>query len=185
MSLFVYCNSCILCVYVYIYMCMCMCMCMYIHIYLICIYLYFYVLLLVLSVCTKGLRVTQFQLSVCMYCTCGRIDNKADFDFDFFFTLSLHVKNSSGPGCNKPLKLRKYKLSLRPLLTVSLKLSVAIGCRNSLHQHIQMIFYFFLNSSEDDKAGCPNNNNNNNNKIVLLWHQTHDCPMKILIVNVR
>uniref|UniRef100_A0A9J8CXB0 Reverse transcriptase domain-containing protein n=1 Tax=Cyprinus carpio carpio TaxID=630221 RepID=A0A9J8CXB0_CYPCA len=39
----------------------------------------FNVLLLVLSVCTKGLRVTQFQFSVCMYCTCGRIDNKADF----------------------------------------------------------------------------------------------------------
>ncbi len=48
---------------------------------MICIYLYFYVLLLVLSVCTKGLRVTQFQFSVCMYGTCGRIDNKADFDF--------------------------------------------------------------------------------------------------------
>ncbi len=26
----------------------------------------------------QGLRVTQFQFSVCMYCTCGRIDNKAD-----------------------------------------------------------------------------------------------------------
>ncbi len=26
----------------------------------------------------------QFQFSVCMYGTCGRIDNKADFDFDFF-----------------------------------------------------------------------------------------------------
>ncbi len=25
----------------------------------------------------------QFQFSVCMYGTCGRIDNKADFDFDF------------------------------------------------------------------------------------------------------
>ncbi len=25
-------------------------------------------------------RVTQFQFSVCMYGTCGRIDNKADFD---------------------------------------------------------------------------------------------------------
>ncbi len=33
-----------------------------------------------LSVCTKGLRVTQFQFSVCMYGTCGRTDNKADFD---------------------------------------------------------------------------------------------------------
>ncbi len=73
MSLFVYC-MCVcmyVCVYIYIY----------IYIYLICIYLYFYVLLLVLSVCTKGLRVTQFQFSVCMYGTCGRIDNKADFDF--------------------------------------------------------------------------------------------------------
>ncbi len=29
------------------------------------------------------MRVTQFQFSVCMYGTCGRIDNKADFDFDF------------------------------------------------------------------------------------------------------
>ncbi len=28
-------------------------------------------------------RVTQFQFSVCMYGTCGRTDNKADFDFDF------------------------------------------------------------------------------------------------------
>ncbi len=24
----------------------------------------------------------QFQFSVCMYGTCGRIDNKADFDFE-------------------------------------------------------------------------------------------------------
>ncbi len=40
----------------------------------------FLCLLLVLTVCTKGLRVTQFQFSVCMCCTCGRIDNKADFD---------------------------------------------------------------------------------------------------------
>ncbi len=30
----------------------------------------------------------QFQLSVCMYGTCGRIDNKADFDFfDFDYFL--------------------------------------------------------------------------------------------------
>ncbi len=35
-------------------------------------------LLSVFIVCTKGLRVTQFQFSVCVYCTCGRIDNKAD-----------------------------------------------------------------------------------------------------------
>ncbi len=25
----------------------------------------------------------QFQFSVCMYSTYGRIDNKAEFDFDF------------------------------------------------------------------------------------------------------
>ncbi len=30
----------------------------------------------------------QFQFSVCMYGTCGRIDNKADFDFDFDFSLT-------------------------------------------------------------------------------------------------
>ncbi len=50
-----------------------------------------------LSVCTKGLRVTQFQFSVCMYGTCGRIDNKADFDFfDFeikFATVNLDYSN--------------------------------------------------------------------------------------------
>ncbi len=31
----------------------------------------------------------QFQFSVCMYGTCGRIDNKADFDFDFDLALAL------------------------------------------------------------------------------------------------
>ncbi len=70
------------CVYVYVYVYAYI----YVYIYLICTYLYIYVLLLVLSVCTKGLRVTQFQFSVCMYGTCGRIDNKEDFDF---LTLTL------------------------------------------------------------------------------------------------
>ncbi len=53
--------------------------CMYI--WLNCIYLYLnvYCQCLMLTVCTKGLRVTQFQFSVCMYCTCGRIDNKYMF----------------------------------------------------------------------------------------------------------
>ncbi len=83
MSLFVYCNSCILCVYVCLYIYMYMCMYVYVYIYKYIFDLYLYVLLLVLSVCTKGLRVTQFQFSVCMYGTCGRIDNKADFDFVF------------------------------------------------------------------------------------------------------
>ncbi len=48
------------------------------YIWLNCIYLYLnvYCQCLMLTVCTKGLRVTQFQFSVCMYCTCGRIDNK-------------------------------------------------------------------------------------------------------------
>ncbi len=32
----------------------------------------------------------QFQFSVCMYGTCGRIDNKADFDFDFDFWCNLY-----------------------------------------------------------------------------------------------
>ncbi len=31
----------------------------------------------------------QFQFSVCMYGTCGRIDNKADFDFFFYYLLNL------------------------------------------------------------------------------------------------
>ncbi len=48
------------------------------------LYLYIYCQCLMLTVCTKGLRVTQFKFSVCMCCTCGRIDNKADFDFDWY-----------------------------------------------------------------------------------------------------
>ncbi len=59
----------------HLYICI---VCMYI--WLNCIYLYLnvYCQCLMLTVCTKGQRVTQFQFSVCMYCTCGRIDNKAD-----------------------------------------------------------------------------------------------------------
>ncbi len=59
----------------HLYICI---VCMYI--WLNCIYLYLnvYCQCLMLTVCTKGLRVTQFQFSVCMYCTCGRIDNKTD-----------------------------------------------------------------------------------------------------------
>ncbi len=47
---------------------------------MICTYLYVCVLLLVFSVICmhQGARVTQFQFSVCVYGTCGRIDNKAD-----------------------------------------------------------------------------------------------------------
>ncbi len=59
---------------------------MYIYIYiLICTYLHFCVLLFVLCYlyAPGSKRVTQFQFSVCMYGTCGRIDNKADFDFDY------------------------------------------------------------------------------------------------------
>ncbi len=33
----------------------------------------------------------QFQFSVCMYGTCGRIDNKADFDFDLTNVLSIYM----------------------------------------------------------------------------------------------
>ncbi len=44
-------------------------------------YYYFFYFVLFLFFSSK--RVTQFQFSVCMYGTCGRIDNKADFDFDY------------------------------------------------------------------------------------------------------
>ncbi len=75
----------------YLYICI---LVFWIHLYsvciVICIYLYVYVLLSVLSViCTKGLRATQFQFSVCMCCTCGRIDNKADFMFVCMFLSPL------------------------------------------------------------------------------------------------
>ncbi len=61
----------------HLYICI---VCMYI--WLNCIYLYLnvYCQCLMLTVCTKGLRVTQFKFSVCMNCTCGRIDNKARLD---------------------------------------------------------------------------------------------------------
>ncbi len=51
------------------------------------LFVYLCVLLLVFSVICmhQGVRVMQFQFSVCMYGTCGRIDNKADFDFFFYF----------------------------------------------------------------------------------------------------
>ncbi len=66
----------LICIFVIVAFCVCI---------LICTYLYFCVLLFVFSVICmhQGVRVTQFQFSVCMYGTCGRIDNKADFDFDF------------------------------------------------------------------------------------------------------
>ncbi len=59
----------------HLYICI---VCMYICLNCIYLYLNVYCQCLMLTVCTKGLRVTQFQFSVCMYCTCGRIDNKAD-----------------------------------------------------------------------------------------------------------
>ncbi len=62
----------------HLYICI---VCMYICLNCIYLYLYIYCQCLMLTVCTKGLRVTQFQFSVCVCCTCGRIDIKADFDF--------------------------------------------------------------------------------------------------------
>ncbi len=58
-----------------------------------CIYLYLnvYCQCFMLTVCTKGLRVTQFQFSVCMYCTCGRIDNKADLTWLDLWGLSSKI----------------------------------------------------------------------------------------------
>ncbi len=69
----------------HLYICI---VCMYI--WLNCIYLYLnvYCQCLMLTVCTKGLRVTQFQFSVCMYCTCGRIYNKAKLDL--IYAMFLH-----------------------------------------------------------------------------------------------
>ncbi len=61
----------------HLYICI---VCMYIWLNRIYLYLNVYCQCLMLTVCTKGLRVTQFQFSVCMYCTCGRIDNKARLD---------------------------------------------------------------------------------------------------------
>ncbi len=63
-----------------------------------------------LSVCTRGLKVTQFQFSVCMYGTCGRIDNKADFDLTLTF-----VSNSD------PCQI------ITPLVLVGLGLGVGRG----------------------------------------------------------
>ncbi len=76
---------CALCHFIYLFFIFLQCphlyiciVCMYICLYCIYLYLNVYCQCLMLTVCTKGLRVTQFQFSVCMYCTCGRIDNKAD-----------------------------------------------------------------------------------------------------------
>ncbi len=78
------------------YVCMYMCIYIYIYVYIyVCMHIQ-YLFNLYLSVFLRSTvsvlcylyapgskRVTQFQFSVCMYGTCGRIDNKADFDFDF------------------------------------------------------------------------------------------------------
>ncbi len=58
-------------------------------------------------------RVTQFQFSVCMYGTCGRIDNKADFDFDLTLILLWDTRQ------------RKYFWN-------------AISNGNSIHSHIHL-----------------------------------------------
>ncbi len=66
-----------------------------------------------LSVCTKGLRVTQFQFSVCMYGTCGRID-KADFDYsnNLPSILNLNVLPESAASffqeCYVILHIKRY-----------------------------------------------------------------------------
>ncbi len=76
---------CALCHFIYLFFIFLQCphlyiciVCMYICLNCIYLYLNVYCQCLMLTVCTQGLRVTQFQFSVCMYCTCGRIDNKAD-----------------------------------------------------------------------------------------------------------
>ncbi len=73
----------------HLYICI---VCMYICLNCINLYLNVYCQCLMLTVCTKGLRVTQFQFSVCMYCTCGRIDNKADLTW-------LDLTKNNVPQC--------------------------------------------------------------------------------------
>ncbi len=76
----------------HLYICI---VCMYICLNCIHLYLNVYCQCLMLTVCTKGLRVTQFQFSVCMCCTCGRIDNKADLTWlDFRSGLRPNVHPS-------------------------------------------------------------------------------------------
>ncbi len=59
------------------------------YICIVCIYILklylpvFLCLLLVFSVNCMHQRSESSQFSICMCCTCGRIDNKADFDIDF------------------------------------------------------------------------------------------------------
>ncbi len=95
-------------IYIYIYIYVCMCMYVYIYIYiLICTYLYFCILLFVFSVICMHqgvMRVTQFQFSVCMYGTCGRIDNKADFDF---LTLTQQMKARFDPEPIRPQRRQR------------------------------------------------------------------------------
>ncbi len=95
----------------HLYICV---VCMYI--WLNCIYLYLnvYCQCLILTVCTRGLRVTQFQFSVCMYCTCGRIDNKARLDLTW---LDLYVTS-----------LQKHSFSLHKFLTDGLEWCVLLWC---------------------------------------------------------
>ncbi len=85
----------------HLYICI---VCMYI--WLNCIYLYLnvYCQCLMLTVCTKGQRVTQFQFSVCMYCTCGRIDNKADLTW-LDLRRMWHVSALLSRGAAKPITL--------------------------------------------------------------------------------
>ncbi len=53
----------------------------------------------------------QFKFSVCMYGACGRIDNKADFDFDS--TLSRSPPSPS-PSLNNTQQIR-YRKNETPL----------------------------------------------------------------------
>ncbi len=65
--------------------------CMYICLNCIYLYLNVYCQCLMLTVCTKGLSVTQFQFSLCMCWTCGRIDNKADLTWLALTSMALQL----------------------------------------------------------------------------------------------
>ncbi len=127
-------------VYLYsLYVCM--------YIWLNCIYLYLnvYCQCLMLTVCTKGLRVTQFQFSVCMYCTCGRIDNKTYLTYlifsDIFDICRCHILTNSSQRFIR-MNTKIGHCNLKPFVTLNCEdlefssegVSVA-SCQISMFRH--------------------------------------------------
>ncbi len=130
----------------HLYICI---VCMYI--WLNCIYLYLnvYCQCLMLTVCTKGLRVTQFQFSVCMYCTCGRIDNKADLTW-LDLTEQPRPVNPKVEECVSWLTRNGVTPGISPLCRVPARLIWNIYplfaahsiCPGSFHRSLSLLFTF-------------------------------------------